>query len=76
MERFVDASGPFEWVNKNMAGIVRNLEHSLNNLNLEQVTLNPKTLISSLNDEAIHIVYTFFCLCATRFRVYGLGFRV
>ena len=27
-------------VNKNMAGIVKNLEHSLNNLNLEQVSSN------------------------------------
>ena len=27
-------------VNKNMAGIVKNLEHSLNNLNLEQVSEN------------------------------------
>lgn len=36
----LETQAKMNMVNKNMAGIVKNLEHSLNNLNLEQVSAN------------------------------------
>ena len=39
----LETQAKMNMVNRNMAGIVKNLEHSLNNLNLEQAGLAPFT---------------------------------